>query len=171
MAGQGPNASGSAVLNQSTVEAGTLNAGTTAEFRTGRDGVSYGARGSVTGLNVRRVGNAMQIAALDKPAYDGTLNGDFDVAGSVPPQRRGAAGESRVAELTLDAVGTLTDSTIMGGRLPRLAYETHLAGGALNILADGRFQGFDPPLHILNLFLADLHFAQQPPCCFPCCRL
>ena len=62
----------------------------------------------------------------------------------MPPQRRGAAGESRVAELTLDAKGTLTDSTIMGGRLPRLAYETHLAGGALNILADGRFEGFDP---------------------------
>ena len=144
VAGQGPNVSGSAVLNQSTVEGATLNAGTTAEFKTGRDGVSYGARGSVTGLNVRRVGNAMQIAALDRPAYEGTLNGDFDVAGSVPPPRRGAAGESRVAELTLDVKGTLTDSTIMGGRLPRLAYETHLAAGALNILADGRFEGFDP---------------------------
>ncbi len=93
---------------------------------------------------MRRVGKALRIAALDKPAYDGTLNGDFDVAGSVPPQRRRAAGESRVAELTLDAKGTLTDSTIMGGRLPTLAYETHLAGGALNILADGRFEGFDP---------------------------
>ena len=105
VAGQGPNVSGSALLNQSTVEGATLNAGTTAEFKTGRDGVSYGARGSVTGLNVRRVGNAMRIAALDKPAYDGTLNGDFDVTGSVPPQRRGAAGESRVAEMTLDANG------------------------------------------------------------------
>ena len=50
----------------------------------------------------------------------------------MPPQRRGAAGASRVAAMTLDATGTLHDSTIMGGRLPQLAYETHLAGGALN---------------------------------------
>ena len=142
--GTGPNVSGSALLKQSTVEGANLNAGTTGEFGTGRDGVSYGGRGRLTGLNVRRVGKALRIAALDKPAYDGTLNGGFDVAGSVPPQRRRAAGESRVAELTLDAKGTLTDSTIMGGRLPTLAYETHLAGGALNILADGRFEGFDP---------------------------
>ena len=32
----------------------------------------------------------------------------------------------------------------MGGRLPQLAYEAHLAGGALNVLADGRFEGFNP---------------------------
>ena len=145
VAGQGPNVSGSAVLNQSTVEGATLNAGTTAEFKTGRDGVSYGARGSVTGLNVRRVGNAMQIAALDKPAYEGTLNGDFDVAGSVPPQRRGAAGESRCRGADARRHGH-ADATrrSWAGALPRLAYETHLAGGALNILADGRFEGFDP---------------------------
>src|SRR5829696_4756654 len=46
--------------------------------------------------------------------------------------------------MTLDAKGTLKDSTIMGGRLPQLTYETGLAGGALNIRADGRFEGFDP---------------------------
>jgi autotransporter translocation and assembly factor TamB len=141
VAGQGTNVSGNAVLKQSTVEGATLAAGTTGEFTTGRDGVRYGARGTATGLDVRRVGNALRIAALDKPAYDGTLNGDFDVAGSVPPQRRG---EARAAGLTLDAKGTLLDSTIMGGRLPRLAYETHLAGGAMTILGDGRFEGFDP---------------------------
>ena len=32
----------------------------------------------------------------------------------------------------------------MGGRLPGSLMNTHLAGGALNILADGRFEGFDP---------------------------
>ena len=141
VAGQGSNVSGNAVLKESTVEGATLSAGTTAEFSTGRDGVRYGARGTVTGLNVRRAGNALRIAALDKEAYEGTLNGDFDVAGSVPPKRRG---ETSGAEMTLDAKGTLIDSTIMGGRLPRLAYETHLAGGAMTILGEGRFEGFDP---------------------------
>ena len=141
VAGQGTNVSGNAVLKESTVEGAVLAAGTTAEFTTGKDGVRYGARGTTTSLNVRRVGNALRIAALDKPAYEGTLNGEFDVAGSLPPPRRGA---TRAADMTLDAKGTLVDSTIMGGRLPRLAYETRLAGGAMTIVGDGRFEGFDP---------------------------
>jgi translocation and assembly module TamB len=140
VSGQGVNVSGSAVLNQSTVEGATLSAGTAAEFTTGRDGIRYGARGTIAGLNVRRTGNALRIAALDKPAYEGTLNGDFDVAGAIPPRR----GDAAAAEMTLEAKGTLVDSTIMGGRLPRLAYQTRLAGGALTVTADGRFEGFDP---------------------------
>jgi autotransporter translocation and assembly factor TamB len=145
VAGQGTSISGNAVLNQSTVEGATLSDGTTAEFKTGPGGISYAAHGTVAGLDVERVGKAMRIAALDKPAYAGTVNGNFDVKGTMPPPARGAAaGESRIAEMTVDATGTLTDSTIMGGRLPRLAYETHLAGGALDLRADGRFEGFDP---------------------------
>ena len=142
--GQGASFSGTATLNRSTVEGATVGDGTTGEFKTGTEGVSYAARGTVTGLNVPRIGKAMNIAALDKPAYDGTLNGDFDVKGTVPPARRGASSEARVAGLTVDATGTLIDSTIMGGRLPRLAYETHLAGDALNVRAEGRFEDFDP---------------------------
>jgi translocation and assembly module TamB len=142
--GQGSAFSGNAVLHRSTVEGATLSDGTAAEFKTGPDGISYAARGTVEGLNVQRVGRAMHIAALDKPAYEGTLNGDFDVKGEMPPARRGAAAESRTAAMTLDATGTLRDSTIMGGRLPQLAYETHLAGGALEARANGRFEGFDP---------------------------
>jgi autotransporter translocation and assembly factor TamB len=46
--------------------------------------------------------------------------------------------------MTVDASGTLTDTTIMGGRLPRLAFEAHLADGALNAKADGGFEGFNP---------------------------
>jgi autotransporter translocation and assembly factor TamB len=144
VAGQGSSFSGTATLDRSTVEGATLSDGTSGEFKTGPEGVSYGARGNVADLNVPRIGKAMKVAALDKPAYDGTLNGDFDVKGSVPPARRGASSDARVAAMTVDATGTLSDSTIMGGRLPRLAYETHLAGGALNVRANGRFEDFDP---------------------------
>ena len=46
--------------------------------------------------------------------------------------------------MTVDARGTLRDSTFMGGRLPQLSYDTKLANGALSVTADGRFEGFDP---------------------------
>jgi autotransporter translocation and assembly factor TamB len=141
--GQGRHIAGSAVLNRSTVEDATIADGTTANFRTGPDGIAYGARGGVSGLNLPRIGRAMRIAALDKPAYDGEINGEFDVTGSLPPARA-AKEDSRLASMTIDAKGTLRESTILGGRLPQLAYETHLAAGELTIRADGRFEEFNP---------------------------
>ena len=142
--GAGRAISGSAVLNQSVVEGAALADGTAAEFSTGPDGISYAARGSVSSLNMQRVGKAMGIAALDKPAYDGRLNADFDVKGSLPPSTRRAKNESSLGEMTLDATGTLRDSTIMGGTLPQLGFEAHLAKGALTARADGRFEHFNP---------------------------
>ncbi len=141
--GTGPEISGTALLNRSTVEGATIGDGTSAEFKTGAAGISYAARGTVAGLNVPRIGRVMKIAALDKPAYDGTLNGDFEVSGSVPRTTGRAAG-SRTSTITVDARGTLRDSTFMGGRLPQLSYDTKLANGALSVTADGRFEGFDP---------------------------
>ena len=140
--GQGRAISGTATLNQSIVEGATLANGTAADFNVSPDGISYGARGSVSALSLRRIGKALRIAALDKPAYDGQINGDFDVKGDVPPAS--GKGGSRLARMTLDATGTLRDSTILGGRLPQLAYETHLAGGGLTVKADGRFEDFNP---------------------------
>jgi hypothetical protein len=84
VAGQGSSITGNVVLNQSTVEGATIADGTVAEFKTGPDGISYAARGNVEGLDVQRIGNVMGIAALDKPAYTGALNGGFDVKGTVP---------------------------------------------------------------------------------------
>ena len=141
--GRGRAVSGNAVINHSTVEGATLGSGTSATFKTGPGGVEYSARGTVSGLNLPRIGKVMRIAALDKPAYDGTLNGDFDVTGTVPPARRGAK-PSRAAEITVTARGTLRDSTIMGGRLPQLTYDTTLDRGTLRVAADGRFEGFNP---------------------------
>jgi autotransporter translocation and assembly factor TamB len=143
VAGTGPNISGTARLDRSTVEGATLGDGTAVEFKTAPDAISYSARGNLSGLNVQRIGRVMKIAALDKPAYDGTLNGDFDVSGSVP-RTAGRAAASRTSAITLEARGTLHDSTIMGGRLPRLTYDTRLANGALSVTADGRFEGFNP---------------------------
>ena len=140
--GTGTVVTGTAVLNRSTVEGATLDQGTYAEFRTG-GGVEYSARGNASDLDLPRIGRVLRVAALDKPAYDGRLNGEFDVHGTIPPARRGAA-ESRAREITVEARGTLHDSTIMGGRLPQLAYDTRLANGTLAVTADGRFESFNP---------------------------
>jgi autotransporter translocation and assembly factor TamB len=143
VSGAGRAISATAQLKESTVEGATIAAGTVAEFKTGADGVAYSSRGSAANLNLQRIGRALEIAALDKPAYDGRLNADFDVTGTVPPATAGA-NESRVKTMTLDATGTVRDSAIMGGSLPQMAFEAHLANGSLRAHADGRFEGFDP---------------------------
>ena len=143
VSGEGPTISGTALLNESTVEGASIAKGTAAEFKVGRDEIAYSGRGTVADLNVQRIGRALGTAALDKATYDSRLNGEFDVKGTVP-RANVPTGNTRLKEMTLDATGSLRTSSIMGGSLPQLAYETHLAGGSLNIHAKGDFQGFDP---------------------------
>ena len=147
--GAGQSITGTATLNPSSVEGATIGAETIATFDLTPTRISYTARGSVADLDVDRLGGALKIDALAKPAYDSRINGNFDVAGSLPrtparPRRAPAEAPSATAGMTIDASGTLTDSALMGGRLPQLAFEAHLDKGALKGRADGRFEGFNP---------------------------
>lgn len=144
VAGQGPTITGSVVLNESAVEGATVAAGTTAEFRTAPDGTRFAATGNIRDVDLPRFGRALEIPALDEPAYDGRINAAFDVSGNLPPTGRRAPGQTALDVLTLDASGTLHDSTIMGGRLPEMRVEARLARGALDVHADGRFESFNP---------------------------
>ena len=49
-----------------------------------------------------------------------------------------------MADMTLQASGTLRDTAIMGGRLPELTFDTTIADGALKGTVNGRFENFDP---------------------------
>jgi autotransporter translocation and assembly factor TamB len=128
-------------MGQSNVADGTIVAGTTAHVSltsvTGRPGVQsleYAAKGEVRDLNLQRVGEAFQIAALSTPQYDSRINSMFDVKGS------GATAD----RTQIDATGTATDSEVFGGAVPRMDYEAHLANHALRARANGEFQHFDP---------------------------
>jgi autotransporter translocation and assembly factor TamB len=142
--GEGRTMSGSARLNRSTVEGATIAAGTVADFGLTPSEVTYSARGGVANLNLQRIGRGLQVAALAKPEFDSRVNAQFDVRGSLPRTRPGGKGGEPLANMTVDATGTLTDSELWGGRLPELGFEAHLAGGALDVRTDGRFEGFDP---------------------------
>jgi autotransporter translocation and assembly factor TamB len=147
--GEGRTVTGSATLNRSTVEGATIGDGTVATFEVTPAAVSYTAKGQTADLNLQRVGTALNVAALAKPEYDSRINGEFTVSGTVDragatARRRDPAPSSTLATMKLDATGTLTDSTLWGGTLPRLAFETHVDRGALDVRADGEFDGFNP---------------------------
>jgi hypothetical protein len=148
--GAGDTISGSARLNASTVEGARLEAGTTAEFRVTPGAISYSARGQVADLDLQRIGRGLDIEALAEPGYASRLSGDFDVTGAMPrdqrPAGRRAAAEApdALSAMTLTAAGTFRDSELFGGRLPELAFDTTLDRGALDVLARGTFEKFNP---------------------------
>ena len=148
ISGEGQSIRGTAALNQSTVEGAMLADGTTAEFDLTPSTISYAARGTVANLDLDRIGGALKIEALAKPAYDSSINGSFDVSGSLPRAQGGrtsvADPTSSLSAIRVDATGKLVDSELMGGRLPELAFDAHLDQGALTGRADGRFEGFNP---------------------------
>jgi autotransporter translocation and assembly factor TamB len=150
VSGEGASIHGTATLNESTIEGATVASGTSAEFALAPDTISYSARGSVTNLDLHRIGRALNIEALAKPAYDSRINGSFDVVGSslrtataVQPVSD-TSSSSPISAMKLDGSGSLRDSEVMGGRLPELAFEAHLDRGALRGRANGTFEGFNP---------------------------
>ena len=144
--GTGKTVEGEAQLNRSTVEGATLADGTVATFRLEPHAIRYSAKGSIADLDVQRLGRKLEIAALAKPAYASDVNGAFDVTGSMPRRPAGARKEadSALAEMTLNASGTLKNSEIMGGTIPDLSFQANIADGALQGQAQGRFENFDP---------------------------
>jgi autotransporter translocation and assembly factor TamB len=134
--GSGTDIAGTVTLNQSLVEGAMIGPGTTGEFDFGARPLSYAARGTIVGLDVRRLGNALQIAALDDPRYAGRVSGEFDVR---------AAGTT-LAELHLTASGTLQDSTMWGTHVAEMGFKSEIVDSALTVYAKGGFNQLDPAI-------------------------
>jgi len=132
--GTGGSVRGSATLNQSAVEGATIGAGTVVDFSTVNGPFAYGGRGALNGLNLRRLGKALELSALDTPLYDGLVSGVFDVKGS----------GTTLAELTLDATGAVIDSSLIGTHLPELAFDVDIADAALAVNTKGGFDQLNP---------------------------
>jgi translocation and assembly module TamB len=132
--GSGSAASGLATLGQSAIEGATIGEGTVVEFSSGKGPFTYAGRGSVSGMNLPRLGRALRVPALEDPKLDGTVNGAFDVRGS----------GTSLDEMTLDATGTLTDTTAYGTHLPEMAFAAKIAGRGLTVAAKGNFDAMNP---------------------------
>jgi autotransporter translocation and assembly factor TamB len=136
----------SATLRPSTVEGARFSEGTAVEVDVSPREVAYRARGSVSELNLERMGRALGVPALADANYDSRLSGPFDVAGQVLRVPAGSKNTpaSALERVSVDATGVLEDSEAFGGRFPDLAYEAHLDRGALTAHAKGRFEDVDP---------------------------
>lgn len=134
--GTGTTVTGSATLNQSLVEGATIAPGTVVDFDNAVTPFAYAARGTLSGMDVRRLGRALEIAALDDERYAGRVSGDFDVRAS----------GTTLEELTLSASGTLTESAMWGTHVKAMAYKVDIADSALSVYSKGAFDQLDPSI-------------------------
>lgn len=120
-------------LAASTVEGAVVADGTRGHVARTPAGFTFGAAGTVAGLDVQRLGSALQVPAMTDPRLAGVINGTFDVTG----EQRGRDG------LRVDAAGTVTDTTTFGGRLPQVGFTLALDGNRLDVTAKGRVADFE----------------------------
>ncbi|HXG56655.1 MAG TPA: translocation/assembly module TamB domain-containing protein [Vicinamibacterales bacterium] len=143
--GKGRSSVGTAVLNRSTIDGATIGTGTVVDFDVTPATIAYVLRGTVESVDLERIGRAFDLPSVATPEYASNLNGTINATGSWPravAARRGR--DTSATKMTLDATGMLKNSEIMGGRLPELEFEAHLANGALAAKVNGRFEDFDP---------------------------
>jgi autotransporter translocation and assembly factor TamB len=126
--------SADATFHPSLFAGASIAEGGTAGVTIDGKSLGYRADASVRSLDLQRIGRAFGIDALSTERYASAVNGTFSVTGT----------GTTIAEMTLDARGTLVESRLFGGTVPRMAFATHLAGQALSVKAQGDFAGLNP---------------------------
>jgi TamB, inner membrane protein subunit of TAM complex len=130
----GPQVKGDLKFLDSSVAGTHIAAGSTAAFSVDGKQIGYETDARVADLNLQKIGEAFKIEALATDRYSSAINGHIAVKG------QGTTPEA----VNLTASGTLTDSSIFGGRIPQLTFDAALADNALHVKANGELHDFDP---------------------------
>jgi autotransporter translocation and assembly factor TamB len=125
---------GEARFAESTVAGARIERGSTVAFSMAGQDVRYNAHATVAGLDLQRVGREFRVPALAEERFKSNLNAHVSAEGSGTSPR----------EMVVDAQGTLTDSTLFGGRLPELSFDARVADDSATVAAKGSFAEFDP---------------------------
>jgi autotransporter translocation and assembly factor TamB len=96
--------------------------------------LSYDADATVKGADLQRIGEAFNVPALASDRYKTDLNAHLVANGS----------GTTLQDLNVKASGTISDSTLIGGRIPQLSFDATVASDATHVTANGSFADFDP---------------------------
>jgi autotransporter translocation and assembly factor TamB len=133
-AGSSPNVDGDAQFERSTVAGATIAPGSTAGVSIHGKEVGYRADATVNDLDLKRVGEAFRVPALAADRYATSINAHVMAEGQgTTPQ-----------EMNVTASGTVTDSSLFGGRIPQLSFDGEVADDTAHVTLTGAFAEFDP---------------------------
>ncbi len=127
----------SVTFKPSTIDTMTIAGGSTASVQVRGEVIGYDVRADVSGLDVQRLGQVLDVAAIDAPAYASDIDGRVAVAGQgITLATADARAELHVAE-----------SAIGGARIPDLRATAALSRGALAAHAVGQVADVRPELY------------------------
>jgi autotransporter translocation and assembly factor TamB len=124
----------SATFRESAIAGATIEPGSTVKATVDGARIAYEADITAKGVDPQRIGREFNVPALTAERYRGEINARIAGTGEGTDPRT----------MTVAAKGEVTDSTILGGRIPQLAFDANLAGDTLDAKAVGSFAGFDP---------------------------
>ena len=134
VAGSGAAMQARITFDPSVIEGARIGAGSVADVTLGQRLPAYGFSGTVSGLDVPRLGRVLGIPALTDPRWAARLSGDITVRGE----------GTRLPAVRLDAEGRLRDVEFAGGQAPAVDLRATLSGGALEVVAAGDVARLDP---------------------------
>ncbi len=123
-----------ATFAESTVPGARIAQGSTAGVTMNGTALAYRADATIADLDLQQVGTAFDVAALADARYESAIDAHVTAEGSGTTPR----------EMTLTASGTISDSTLMGGRVPQLAFDATVANDTAHVTAAGSFAEFNP---------------------------
>src|SRR5436190_3496743 len=118
----------------STVAGTEIAGGSTASATVDGKAIAYAADATVAKLDLQEIGKQFDIPALAADRYKSDINGHLTANGSGTTPK----------EMNVTATGTLTDTTVMGGHVPNLAFDAQMADDTAHVKVNGTFEGFDP---------------------------
>jgi autotransporter translocation and assembly factor TamB len=118
----------------SIVAGATIGAGSTVGVTVEGSAIGYAADADVSHLDLQRVGAEFKVPALAADRYKTEINAHLTANG------HGTAPDT----MAITATGVVSDTSLFGGRIPRLAFEASLADDTAHAKANGAFAGFDP---------------------------
>src|SRR5581483_2674003 len=126
---------GDATFVDSTVAGATILQGSRVGFSmNGPEDIGYMADATVAHLDLQRAGREFNVAALATDRNKTDLNAHITAEGH----------GTKPAEMNLTASGTMTDSTVMGGHIPQVAFNGTLAADTARVPVNGALADFDP---------------------------
>ena len=131
-----PFIAGRAVFAQSEFLGASVGAGTVGSIDTLQQPLRFSGEGNLTGINLGRFGDGLDVAWLRDPRYAGTVSGHFRVEG---------AGTS-AATLALTGGGRLSSADLFKGTLSDAEVSIAIADGTLQASYDGSIDRIDPAI-------------------------
>ena len=122
-------------FEDSTVAGVRIAGGSTVQFSVRGEDLAYQADATVASLDLQRVGRDFKVPALGADRYKSDLNGHVQANGQ---------GRS-VKDMQVSATGTLSDSTILGGRVPQMSFDVASTSETAHVKRAARSPGSTPP--------------------------